>query len=381
MNTGDVEENKLKIFISYASVDKDIAFNLCDLLEKSGFLVFIAPRDISPGKDYAGEIIHGIDNSKMMLLLLSSNSNKSKHVIREVERAVKKDLILIPIRIEDIEPSKSLEYYCATSQWFDAFKGSPDQFFPQLIRNIKKHLNGEMSQVIVDNKTDLSKKQKSEQTKYLFFYNKRLWIVFIILIISIASFAIYSTLPGRTISQDRINSLNTSPSSASNRSSPIETQHIIATPTEQLLNLNGSITISTGRDNVFNVGDPIQITGKNTVSKKTYLYVTGNSLPESRLNLQNFSILVDSNLPDSFIQTDVGQDGTWNYLWNTNNVTFISGQYLLNAVPMPVTAKKEISNTHAISMVFLKAPVVYRTLDPNKRNDDSSGGSDSGSGS
>ena len=74
----------MQIFISYSSKDDIEAFKLCDYLEKNQKKCFIAPRDIQPGKEYGEEIINGIDGSVGMVLLLSQNSNRSPHVLREV---------------------------------------------------------------------------------------------------------------------------------------------------------------------------------------------------------------------------------------------------------------------------------------------------------
>jgi hypothetical protein len=56
-----------------------------------------------------------------MVLVLSSNSNLSSQVKREVERAINKDVIVIPFRIEDVSLSKSLEYHLSVTHWMDAF--------------------------------------------------------------------------------------------------------------------------------------------------------------------------------------------------------------------------------------------------------------------
>jgi hypothetical protein len=56
-----------------------------------------------------------------MLLVFSGSSNESNQVRREVERAVHKQLSILPFRIENVLPSKSLEYFLSTQHWMDAF--------------------------------------------------------------------------------------------------------------------------------------------------------------------------------------------------------------------------------------------------------------------
>ncbi len=109
------------VFVSYSMPDRDCAFELVSRLESRGVSVWIAPRDISPAADWAEEIIEAISGAKLMVLVLSAHSNASPQVRREVERAVHKELPVLPFRIEDISPSKSLEYFLSAQHWLDAF--------------------------------------------------------------------------------------------------------------------------------------------------------------------------------------------------------------------------------------------------------------------
>ncbi len=108
------------VFISHSSKDEKIAAELCEYLESHGKNCFIAPRDIRYGRDYAEELIDGIDNSQALVLLLSNHSNQSAHVLREVERAVSKSIPIITYKLENVELTKSMEYFLMTHQWMDA---------------------------------------------------------------------------------------------------------------------------------------------------------------------------------------------------------------------------------------------------------------------
>ncbi len=99
------------VFISHSSKDLERTQAICQLLEQRAIKCWIAPRDVRPGYDYDEEIIDAIDAAGAMLLILSAQANKSTHVKREVERAVNRRTPVIPVRIEDIEPSKGLSYY------------------------------------------------------------------------------------------------------------------------------------------------------------------------------------------------------------------------------------------------------------------------------
>jgi adenylate cyclase len=108
------------VFISYSNVDKTAADTVCSILEQNGLSCWIAPRDITPGLDFAEAIIDGIKSSKLFILVYSSNSNTSKQVIREVDRAVHTGLPVINLKLEDVPLSKQLEYYLSSVHWLDA---------------------------------------------------------------------------------------------------------------------------------------------------------------------------------------------------------------------------------------------------------------------
>jgi hypothetical protein len=108
------------VFISYPSENKSVADAICAKLEINRIRCFIAPRDILPGQMYAEALLNAIDSAKIFILVFSKNTNSSPHIMSEVQRAFNCQLIIIPFRIENIQPSKSLEYYISSSHWLDA---------------------------------------------------------------------------------------------------------------------------------------------------------------------------------------------------------------------------------------------------------------------
>lgn len=111
------------IFVSYSSKDRKVADEICKLLEEQGIACWVAPRDIiHGGSDFAEQITDGINSAAAMVLLLSKASNESSHVRREVGMFVDRKKPLLPVRIDDIFPSKGLEYYIKGIQWIDVFE-------------------------------------------------------------------------------------------------------------------------------------------------------------------------------------------------------------------------------------------------------------------
>src|SRR3954454_3958966 len=111
---------KRTVFISHSSADRAIAERLCTYLEQNGVLCWMAPRDVMPGKNYGAAIVDAIDECEVFVLVLSSASNGSGQVVREVERAASTNSVIIPLRVEAILPSKDLEFYVSSTHWLDA---------------------------------------------------------------------------------------------------------------------------------------------------------------------------------------------------------------------------------------------------------------------
>lgn len=125
------------VFISHSGKDKTVADAVCATLERGGTRCWIAPRDIVPGTQWGEAIIDAISNCKVMVLVFSSNANESQQIVREVERAVNKGIPVIPFRVEDVDPNKSLEYYISAPHWLDALTPPLEQHIEQLNSTIK----------------------------------------------------------------------------------------------------------------------------------------------------------------------------------------------------------------------------------------------------
>ena len=125
------------VFISYSSKDANEAQQICGFIEERGVTCWIASRDITPGKPYAEEIINAIESTSAMLLVLSEHANTSVHVMNEVDRAQHNKKLIIPVRIQNVQPSKGLELYISRPHWVDAWIPPLEQRMDQLAAAIR----------------------------------------------------------------------------------------------------------------------------------------------------------------------------------------------------------------------------------------------------
>lgn len=177
------------VFISHSSKDKQTADAVCHYLEQNGIRCWIAPRDILPGGDWAESIVEAIRESRLMLLIFSSNANDSHQINREVNLAADENIPIVPFRIENVQPSTKLRYYLGTPHWLDALTPPLEKHLDQLVKSISIFLA-------------IPSKKKVEVPEHIFetdstevqtlWKNKSLWLVaggiFIAFIISVVTF-------------------------------------------------------------------------------------------------------------------------------------------------------------------------------------------------
>lgn len=113
---------------------------VCARLEARSIRCWIAPRDVQPGLPYGEAIIDGIRHCHIMVLLLSSSANTSPHIPKEVERAVSLGATVIPLRIEEVTPAKSLDYFISSVHWLDALTPPLERHLDNLAETILKLL-------------------------------------------------------------------------------------------------------------------------------------------------------------------------------------------------------------------------------------------------
>lgn len=114
-------EPQPEVFISYSTKDALIAAALADRLRADGIPFWKAPESIPPGVPYSEAIATDIPRCKIILVLLSDKSNYSHHVEKELLCALEEGKPIIPVRIEQVEPSRKLRYALTGAQRLDAF--------------------------------------------------------------------------------------------------------------------------------------------------------------------------------------------------------------------------------------------------------------------
>jgi hypothetical protein len=109
------------VFVSHSRHDAEIALAILAALETRGLPCWIAPRDVTPGAPWAGEIVRAIERCDIMVLVYSPASDRSRQVQREVERAIHLGKTVLPFRLQPFSMSDEMQYFLSTTHWLEAY--------------------------------------------------------------------------------------------------------------------------------------------------------------------------------------------------------------------------------------------------------------------
>lgn len=148
-----------EVFISKSTKDDLVAEAVCNVLEKNNIKCWIAPRNILGGKEYAEEISKGIKEAHILLVIVSRNSNESKHVLNEINLAVEYNKIILPFKIDETEINESFRYYLDRTHAIHAFPEA-STFFATLVKNVTVLLDKKINEETIVSLADDEYKKK-----------------------------------------------------------------------------------------------------------------------------------------------------------------------------------------------------------------------------
>ena len=119
-NGGEKMGKKRYVFISYSSKDINFVKQLTDMMNKESIAYWKAPDMIGPGSNYAKEIPKAISECELFLLVLSSNSQDSIWVEKELDSAICCRKKIIPLRIDDKDMNDLYKFYLNNVQMVQA---------------------------------------------------------------------------------------------------------------------------------------------------------------------------------------------------------------------------------------------------------------------
>ncbi len=131
---------KKDVFISYSSKDFDKVNNVKHILETNGITCWMAPQSIPAGSSYAKEIPTAIRNCKVFLLMITSKSQESQWVPKELSLALSEHKYVLPFVIEDCSLTDIFNFFLTDVQRYYAFEVRSDSL-RELIERIRLECN------------------------------------------------------------------------------------------------------------------------------------------------------------------------------------------------------------------------------------------------
>lgn len=109
----------MSIFLSYSRRDSELANRLYQDLQARGLQVWMDRDAIQAGTLWRTSIVDGIRNCRVFLLVVSTASQQSSNVAKEVSLAESNGKPILPLKIDDAPISPDFSYSLAGIQFVD----------------------------------------------------------------------------------------------------------------------------------------------------------------------------------------------------------------------------------------------------------------------
>lgn len=123
-----------EVFISYSSRDRDQVLSIADQLESAGVRVWLDRNKIPGGTSWAEEIVRGIKNCKVLILMCSEASMRSRNVKQEIQLAWKYERSYLPLLLEPISFPEQVEYWTEGWQWVEVLNLPTNKWLPKVLQ-------------------------------------------------------------------------------------------------------------------------------------------------------------------------------------------------------------------------------------------------------
>ena len=107
------------VFISYSRRDEDFIKQLYQKLIDSGISTWYDRKNIEVGNQWAADIVLGIKECKIFVLVVSPDSTASVNVRKEVDLAMRYQKQIVPLIWRPTDIPVAMEYQLAGIQWIE----------------------------------------------------------------------------------------------------------------------------------------------------------------------------------------------------------------------------------------------------------------------
>src|SRR5262245_8511780 len=125
-------------FISYSSRDREQVLEIAGRLEAAGVNLWLDRHKIEGGANYGAEIVQAIKGCKVLMLMCSDASLRSRNVKQEIQLAWKYQRPYLPLLLEPVGFDEQIEYWLEGSQWIEILRSPAEQWLPPVLRALER---------------------------------------------------------------------------------------------------------------------------------------------------------------------------------------------------------------------------------------------------
>jgi adenylate cyclase len=126
------------VFISYSREDKDKVLELTARLSAAGVPIWMDVGGIDGATLWGEEIVHALEEAKVLLLMVTEASVRSHNVAKEVVLASERKGHILPVHLERTQIPPSLRYPLAGIQHIEYFQGDPEENLKVILRSLER---------------------------------------------------------------------------------------------------------------------------------------------------------------------------------------------------------------------------------------------------
>src|SRR5262245_40802590 len=161
-----------EIFISYRRADQAWAKLLHSRLQAEGVEAWYDAR-VGAGQDWRAATATALSKSRIFVLLFTKAASESDDIAKELAAATFSKKLVIPVRIENIQPEGAFLYELASRNWINAYEDTDAR-----LAELAKTLAALVKQGITpDSFIDFDRKRLSAPPRRVHLLRSKRWIL------------------------------------------------------------------------------------------------------------------------------------------------------------------------------------------------------------
>ena len=128
-----------EVFVSYSSQDHAQVSKIIERLRKAGVSVWMDEGGIDAATLWSEAIVEAINESKILIMMVSKHSTDSANVVKEVMIASESSKTILPVYLEPADIPTRLKYQLTGIQHSEAYSLTPDELLDELLRGLAKN--------------------------------------------------------------------------------------------------------------------------------------------------------------------------------------------------------------------------------------------------